>query len=181
MKCPDCGCNITAEIKKGKYIYYHCSWGKGKKNCSNKEYVRQEILEEQFNEVVKRISLDETQKEWLINALKITSQDEQEYHKERIENLTQQAKQLRERIDKIYIDKLDGKIDEAFWLSKHNEWTTQLVRIKSILDSHDETHDKFIKEGIGIIRITNGKIDGIDRACTPMKFLINQGKLKGKN
>ena len=29
------------------------------------------------------------------------------------------------------------------------------------------------KEGFGIIRITNGKIDGIDRACTPMKFLID--------
>src|ERR1035437_1703873 len=29
------------------------------------------------------------------------------------------------------------------------------------------------KEGFGIIRITNGKIEGIDRACTPMKFLID--------
>lgn len=153
MKCPDCGCNITAEIKKGKYIYYHCSWGKGKKNCSNKEYVRQEILEEQFKEVVKHITLDEIQKEWLIDAIKKTSKNELQYHKERIESLTRQAKQLRERIDKIYIDKLDGKIDEEFWLTKHNEWKSQLIRIKSILDSHDETHDNFINEGVKIIEL----------------------------
>ena len=155
MKCPDCGCNITAEIKKGKYIYYHCSWGKGKKNCSNKDYVRQEALEEQFEEVVKRISLDEEQKEWLVNALKTSLNDAQTYHRERIANLNKQASQLRERIDKIYIDKLDGKIDEAFWLSKHNEWTSQLVRIKSILNSHDETHDRFLKEGVQIIELAN--------------------------
>lgn len=171
MKCPDCGCNITAELKKGKYIYYHCSWGKGKKNCSNKEYVRQEILEEQFNEVVKRISLDETQKEWLISVLKISSKDEQKYHKERIETLSLQAKQLRERIDKIYIDKLDGKIDEEFWQSKHNEWTTQLVKIKSILNSHDETHDKFIKEGVGIIELACKAYD---------KYLEQSGEEKAK-
>lgn len=155
MKCPDCGCNITAEIKKGKYIYYHCSWGKGKKNCSNKEYVRQEVLEEQFAEAVKRINIDQEQKEWLTVALKISLNDEQEYHKERIENLNKQASQFRERIDKIYIDKLDGKIDEEFWLTKHNEWTSQLVRIKSILNSHDETHDKYLKEGIQIIELAN--------------------------
>ncbi|MFH0702518.1 MAG: recombinase family protein [bacterium] len=166
MKCPACGCNITAEIKKGKYIYYHCSWGKGKKNCSNKEYIRQEVLEEQFEEVVKRISLDETQKEWLINAIKINSHDERQYHKERIESLTQQAKQLRERIDKIYIDKLDGKIDEEFWLAKHNEWKSQLIRIKSILDSHDETHDKFINEGIRIIEL----------ACKAYDKYLNQSE-----
>ncbi len=155
MKCPDCGCNITAEIKKGKYIYYHCSWGKGKKNCSNKEYVRQEVLEEQFAEAVKRINIDQEQKEWLTVALKSSLNDEQKYHKERIETLNKQASQFRERIDKIYIDKLDGKIDEVFWLSKHNEWTSQLVRIKSILNSHDETHDRYLKEGIQIIELAN--------------------------
>lgn len=29
ISCAKCGCGITAEIKKGKYIYYHCTNGKG--------------------------------------------------------------------------------------------------------------------------------------------------------
>lgn len=171
MKCPVCGCNITAEIKKGKYIYYHCSWGKGKKNCTNKEYIRQELLEEQFDEAVKRITLDEAQKEWLLKAIKTTFEDEQKYHQNRIETLTQQAKQLRERIDKIYVDKLDGKIDEDFWLEKHNEWKAQLIRIKSVLNSHDETHDKFINEGVKIIELACNAYD---------KYSVQNGEEKAE-
>ena len=29
VKCSKCGCNISGEIKKGKYIYYSCTGGKG--------------------------------------------------------------------------------------------------------------------------------------------------------
>ena len=44
MICGSCGCAITAEIKKkAKYVYYHCTHGKG--NCDGGS-VRQEALEE---------------------------------------------------------------------------------------------------------------------------------------
>jgi len=62
LKCGSCGCSIVAELKKGKYIYYRCSWGKGKENCTNHSYIRQEELEKQFDEAVKRISVTEEHK-----------------------------------------------------------------------------------------------------------------------
>lgn len=34
ITCKNCSCAITAEIKKGKYIYYHCTNGRG--NCDQK-------------------------------------------------------------------------------------------------------------------------------------------------
>ena len=149
----DCGCGITAEIKKGKYIYYHCTWGKGKKNCSQKEYIRQEELEKQFEELVKKISLSNDQKKWIIKALKDSLEEEQEYNKERIQSLQGQADRLRDRIKKIYIDKLDGKIDEEFWLIQHNEWTSQLEKIKTIINAHDKANDKYLKYGINILEL----------------------------
>ena len=51
FKCGECGCSITAEIKKGRYIYYHCTFDKGK--CGG-SYVREEELERQFGEIFKR-------------------------------------------------------------------------------------------------------------------------------
>ncbi|MCK5680182.1 recombinase family protein, partial [bacterium] len=30
LTCGHCGCALTAEIKKGKYVYYHCTGNKGK-------------------------------------------------------------------------------------------------------------------------------------------------------
>jgi hypothetical protein len=39
--CGHCGCALTAEIKKGRYVYYHCTGYKGK--CPEK-YVREEEM-----------------------------------------------------------------------------------------------------------------------------------------
>ena len=45
IACGHCGCSIVGEIKKQRYIYYHCTGYKGK--C-NEPYVREEVLEEKF-------------------------------------------------------------------------------------------------------------------------------------
>jgi site-specific DNA recombinase len=45
IQCADCGCTITPEKKKGKYIYYHCTGYKGKHGNA---WVREEDLTEQF-------------------------------------------------------------------------------------------------------------------------------------
>ena len=39
LSCGHCGCAMVAEIKKGKYVYYHCTGNKGK--CPEK-WVREE-------------------------------------------------------------------------------------------------------------------------------------------
>ncbi|MFH0702102.1 MAG: recombinase family protein [bacterium] len=155
ITCSDCGCGITAEIKKERYIYYHCTWGKGKKNCNQKDYIRQEKLEEQFGEVVKRINITDEHKEWIIKALKLSLEEEQEYNTERINSLQKQTATLRDRIKKIYIDKLDGKINEEFWINQHNEWTDQLEKIKIIINAHDKANDSYLKSGIEILELAN--------------------------
>ena len=50
IKCGHCGCALVAEIKKGRYIYYHCTGFRGK--CPE-PYVRQERLEEHFVELLR--------------------------------------------------------------------------------------------------------------------------------
>ena len=45
LSCGKCGSAITAEIQKGKYIYYHCTGFKGK--CGN-SYIREEVLTDKF-------------------------------------------------------------------------------------------------------------------------------------
>ena len=41
MTCNCCGCRITGDIKKSKYVYYSCTNGKG---ICKKEWVREEEL-----------------------------------------------------------------------------------------------------------------------------------------
>jgi site-specific DNA recombinase len=42
IRCGWCDCALVAEIKKGRYMYYHCTGNRGK--CPG-PYARQELLE----------------------------------------------------------------------------------------------------------------------------------------
>jgi hypothetical protein len=46
---PSCGCALTAEIKKGRYVYSHCTGGRGA--CGN-TYGREEELSRLLADVV---------------------------------------------------------------------------------------------------------------------------------
>jgi site-specific DNA recombinase len=47
MNCGHCGCTLVGELKKDRYIYYHCTGSKGK---YAEPYVREEIISEKFSE-----------------------------------------------------------------------------------------------------------------------------------
>ena len=55
IKCAECGCTITPEIKKGKYIYYSCS--NFKKVHKTRIFVREEKLLAPIEKMLKGIKL----------------------------------------------------------------------------------------------------------------------------
>lgn len=55
------------ELKKGRYIYYHCTGYKGK--CPE-PYIREEIFDERFAELLKGLSLDGEILEWVTAVLR---------------------------------------------------------------------------------------------------------------
>jgi len=81
LSCGHCGCAFVAEIKKQRYVYYHCTGNKGK--CPEK-YVREEEIAAQFGEALRAIQLDEEVFSWIVTALKASHQDTKRYHDERV-------------------------------------------------------------------------------------------------
>ena len=140
IKCAECGCNIVAEIKKGKYTYYHCTWGKG--NCSQKRNIKEEELAVQFEEAVKNINIADEHKDWIVTALKASLTEEQYFHKEKIDSLREQADKTKIRLAKIYEDKLDGIITEEFWKEQHNRLKEQHEKILITIEAHEKSNIK---------------------------------------
>ena len=54
LTCAKCGCSLTAEMKKGRYVYYHCTNFRGR--CDN-SYIREERLGELLGDVIKPIQI----------------------------------------------------------------------------------------------------------------------------
>ena len=104
IKCAHCGCSVTAEIQKGKYVYYHCTGKRG--GTCKKKFIREEKIEAAFVEMLKL---------------------QKEYTDESAEALEKKIKTLRSRLNNLYIDKIDGIISQEFYSEKKNLWQSAHV------------------------------------------------------
>ncbi|MGB8657427.1 MAG: recombinase family protein [Candidatus Zixiibacteriota bacterium] len=152
LMCGHCGCSITAEIHKNRYIYYRCTGFKGK--CGQ-PYIREELLEEELGELVRSIVIDDERLEWIKEALKSSHVDEKAYHDEMIAKLTLQLKRLQQKLDQAYEDKLEGKIEEEFWSKKSEQWREEQSGIVSKITYHQNANKSYFDEGIKILELAN--------------------------
>ena len=151
LSCGHCGCALTAEIKKEKYVYYHCTGYKGK--CPEK-WVREEEVAEQFGKVIGAIKMDEEILNWVVSALKESHQDEKKYHEDQIKNLQAKYNKLKARLETMYMDKLDGRIDQDFYDRKSTEWKKEQDDIFRKIESHQNADRAYIDEGVKLLELS---------------------------
>src|SRR5215813_13665281 len=86
IACVKCGCSVVGEIKKQRYVYYHCTGYadkcQGNPASCRREYVREEALEAHFTELLGRLRFDDEVLEWVREALHTSHADEQHVHEE---------------------------------------------------------------------------------------------------
>ena len=156
VKCEKCGCSMTPEIKKGKYIYYHCTQFKGK--CDN-VYIRQETLADLFADIVKRIHIDEQMVEYIRTALLESQKDKMKFHEAAIESLRKKYSQIQRLMDRAYEDKLTGKISADFWERKSKEWDSEMLDIQHEIKTHQNANLSYYQTGAQILELANKAYD----------------------
>ena len=106
-------------IQKGRYVYYHCT---GYKTKCPEPYVREEVLEQKFTDIIKGLVFDEEVLAWVADALRESYVDERKFHAESIARLQAEYNRLQSRIEQMYVYKLDGRIDASFFDQKSAVW-----------------------------------------------------------
>lgn len=150
LTCGVCGCSVTPQLQKQKYVYYHCSQGRGE--CKSK-YVREETLSDQFSEALKRLQISDETLNWIIPILKSSHREEIEFHEARVNELRDRYDKLSKKIELIYEDKLDNKIPEELWFKKHEEYKAEINRIDEQLQQHKQGNFDYIESGIQILEL----------------------------
>ncbi len=152
ITCGHCGCALTAEVKKGRYIYYHCTGFRGK--CAE-PYVREEVLEQKFTELLGGLRLDPDILEWVAEALRQSHAEAQRFHSEAISRLQEEHGTLQRRIDAMYVDKLDGRIDVKTYDRLASEWRSEQNRILSAMESHQNANEVYLEEGVHLLELAS--------------------------
>ncbi len=143
ISCAVCGFSITAQVQKGKYVYYHCSGYKG--NC-RQPYVREEIIEQQITDVLETFHITDEIQEMVLKELHESMQERFEYHNAFAQQIEKQITILQNRIDNAYQDKLDGKISEEFWDRQTKKWMFEKEELSMKLSAHQKTDTSHIKK-----------------------------------
>ena len=152
ITCGHCGCALVGEIKKGKYIYYRCTGYKGK--CPE-PYVREEVVEQKFTEIVQSLTFDAEVLEWIQTALRESQGDQQRIHQEALCRLQREYNRLEKRLDAMYVDKLDGKVGGRFFDQKSAEWREEQRVIECSLSEHRKASQSYMSEGAAILELAN--------------------------
>lgn len=151
---------------------------------TNFNEMRQEDLIKQFDEAVQKITIDKGHRNWLVEALKLSFEDQIQYIGERVASLTKQKEKIKDRLNKLYLDKLDGNITQEFWLEKHTQWNRELESIQGNLIGHEKSSVKYLEEGIKILELcTNAyslySLREPEEKVKMLKILLSNCTLKG--
>lgn len=150
IKCGHCGCLLVGDIKKQKYIYYRCSHGKQK--CSD-PYVRDEVLLEQFADMLGRIEMTDSMFTWLVRALREDFGEVRREHDAAVARLQKERERLRERMKQVYVDNLDGRIENTIFNVLTAQFREQERKVARELELRLDADLSYMDEGIALMSI----------------------------
>jgi len=133
LNCGECGCAITSETQKG-HNYYRCT--KKKDTCSQ-HYIREELLAEQINDWLKKVSLPAELADEMINEL---DKEKDEATKEGAvfaQNLKNQISELDGKLDALLDTHLAGTIDRDEYTAKKQKILNAKIGISDDLKNFE--------------------------------------------
>jgi site-specific DNA recombinase len=152
LSCAEDNCTMTAEVQKGKYIYYRCTGYRGK--CST-PYFREEEISQKLGEILKNIHVPD---EVVLRIEDSFSRDQENVKADSAaqrERLDKRLRAVRHRMDQAYADKLDGKIPEDFWERKMSEWRAEEQQIAIALNAHSDSRTDRVLSAKRILELAN--------------------------
>lgn len=169
IRCNECGGLITWDTKKGHW-YGFCS---RYRSCSQNKYTRQEKIEEQLLPYFEQITIkNERLADWVKKALKESHQDEIEYHNKSLDELNRYYEQIQNRLNMLYDDKLDGRIDPNFYEQKFKQYTQKKETITASIEKQSNAQTKYFELGVNIFELSQKAKEIYQKAQIEQKRML---------
>ena len=172
IRCEKCGCYLVGELKKGKYIYYHCTGNKGG-HCKKGSYIREEKIEQAIISNIFDI-LQNANKDVLELAKKCLELQYKEVYGDneaRINNLQKEIDKNKARADKLFNLYLDGEVSQEIYSKKK-------IEIETIIDEMNLRLDSYKNTGTDILRHAQNMFELFENAPTSYLQGTTQEKRK---
>lgn len=152
LRCAYDNCMVTAELKKARYIYYHCTGYRGRCELP---YFREETLAGRLGQILKDIHIPDAVLAQLEKSLLTDKGREEALRRQQDERLQQRLASVRRRLDQAYLDKLDAKISEEFWTRKSAEWQAEEQQIQLVIQGLERANPDGVLNAVRILELAN--------------------------
>jgi len=181
--CNKCGCRITSELKKNKYVYYHCT---DHKEICSKVFVKEEDLLKPIEEVLSKLVLPQKRIDEVVESLKITEESKNEFQKEQLKQVRREYDIIQSRISKMYEDRLDGRITIDMYdnlIKDYKEKQQELLFKMKQLDNADKNYYITANTILSLAQRAHQlfKSSEIEEKRQIINFVFQNLRLDGKN
>ncbi len=144
FKCNECTGTITWETQKD-HVYGHCNHYR---DCSQKAWHKEEAVEILLAKELNKLQIKNSRiAEWIKKAIKESHQDKIAYYSSSISELQKRQEQLNKRLEKMYEDKLDEKITQAYYDAKARRYKDELNENEKMIHKHNNANTKYYELG----------------------------------
>jgi DNA invertase Pin-like site-specific DNA recombinase len=154
MTCGSCGSAITAEIRKGVYTYYHCA-----RRCRCEKYIAESALSRMLAQEVRRLRFPEDLREAFVASLRQSRRSMEEDARERIAAAQARHARAGRLIDAAYEDKLEGRVDDAFFQAKRAEWERQRAQAAEEVTMLTSVSAQTLDTAVEVFKLANRAYD----------------------
>jgi len=196
IKCPECGCSITATKKikhyqktnnNAVYEYYHCTKKKRDITCFQKP-VKPIDIDLQIAVILESIQIHPDFRDWALKFLKEYKGVENSANDDVKRNLQRELDRVNERLSNLLNLKLDGLLSDEEYLLKKKEISEQEQDVKSKIVSYEDGRNEWYKkseEAINVAFYAKSEFERGDLfkkrellAKVGSHFFLNNGKLQ---
>jgi DNA invertase Pin-like site-specific DNA recombinase len=147
--CGSCGRHLTAEIKKKRYVYYHCA---GDEAC-RKTYIREEQLDDQVRTLLASIAIPDEAKTWLMQGIAKSREEQRAYHQTVVQEIRTEIKEQEALMDRLYDDRLHRLISEDFFRQRWDRLEEKRQQLSRDLAKHQHAEGAYMELGSKLIEL----------------------------
>lgn len=151
LHCGRCGCVVTPERKKGRYVYYHCTHtgqpcGEGS--------IREEDLAAQLGGFLRPFRLAPERLEWLQTALRESHAEQRAFREGALRKVHSELEATDRKQAVLYEDKLAGVIGADFWKRRHADLEAERSRLQAQVDTMSAATGEYYEDGLRLLELT---------------------------
>ncbi|MBF0104948.1 MAG: recombinase zinc beta ribbon domain-containing protein [Deltaproteobacteria bacterium] len=140
IKCAHCGCTITSDLKKGKYVYMYCTKSRGP--CEGLR-IREEELLKQVKNVFRSFQIPSDVLEALKTHLTESAKSKKVFHEEATVRVRKDYDLMQKKLDALLDMRLEGSITRDEYDKKCTALKERQYELNGELSAHTEADESF--------------------------------------